>query len=246
MRRVLMTMAAVGFLLGAGVSISRADVVVFQRHRLLFSYNDYQPWNALGVNNLDVVNGTKVTSAGGLVTTTIDFGLGGPGVTALECPATSCTWSGNFAPGQNLLASINAGTGAGEGAITLDFSKGLAGVGFQIQSNVQGTFEAEIEGFDGSTALGTFYAVGNSNGLENNSAIFLGLQDLTGPGITSLRVLTYDCGSEDSTGNCDGFAINKLLFETSVSTTPEPSSLLLFGSGLTALGFLRRKLFSRS
>ncbi|HUI40988.1 MAG TPA: PEP-CTERM sorting domain-containing protein [Terriglobia bacterium] len=243
MRRLLLTMVAAAMVLGLGASAAKADSINFVRARMSFGYDDFQPWNALGVNNFNVTNGSTATSAGGLVTTTIDFGLGGPGSTLLECPGSSCTWNGNFSPQSSLLASFNENTLKGEGAITLDFSQGVSGVGFQIQGNYYGTFDAEIEAFNGANPLGTFYAFdGNSNGNNDNSAIFLGLQDLSGANITSIQVLAYDC-SGNGGGDCNGFAINRLLFETSSPTTPEPASLLLLGSGLGAVGFLRRKLF---
>lgn len=243
MRRVLLGLAATAMILGLGVSAAKADDIVFNPHRLSFGFDDYQPWNSLGINNFNVTNGSMATSAGGLITTTISFGLGGPGSTLLECPANNCTWNGNFSPSQSVLASYDANTGSGEGALTLSFSQGVAGVGFQVQANLYGTFEAEIEGFDGNTPLGTFFLAGNSTSDNNNSAIFLGLQDLTAPNITSIRVLTFNCQN----GDCLGFAINRLLFETSSQgATPEPASLLLLGSGLGAVSFLRRKLFRRS
>jgi PEP-CTERM motif len=244
MRRMLLGLAAAAMVLGLGVAAAKADTINFTRMRSSFAYDDFQPWNALGTNNFDVTNGSMATSAGGFITTTIDFGLGGPGVTALQCPAAGCTWVGNFAPSSSLLFSYDVNQGIGEGAINLSFSQGVYGVGFQVQSNIQGTFEAEVQAFDGSTPLGTFYAMGDSNGNEDNSAIFLGLQDLSGPNITGISVLAFDC-SGNGGGNCYGTAINRLLFETSGQTSaPEPAtaSLLLVGLGLGALSFLRRKM----
>lgn len=243
MRRLFMSVAAAAILIGAAAS-AKADLITVVRTKGTFSYSDYQPWAEIGVNNSNVTNGTVAMSKYGTVSTTIDFAQGGPGSTQLECPWTGCTWTGNFGPGDSVLTSINANTGGSEGAIDLTFSQGVAGVGFQIQGKSYGTFDAEIEAFDGSTPLGTFYAYnGNSNGNENGSAIFMGLQDLSGANITGIDILAYNCSGTGG-GSCDGTAIDRLLFET--TATPEPATLLLLGSGLTALGFLRRKLLGRS
>jgi hypothetical protein len=58
--------------------------------------------------------------------------------------------------------------------LKLRSSQGLAGVGLQIQANQYGTFDAEIEGSDGSsTPLGTFdVTYGDSNNDDHSRAIF--------------------------------------------------------------------------
>ncbi|HEV2425313.1 MAG TPA: PEP-CTERM sorting domain-containing protein [Terriglobia bacterium] len=244
MRRLLMSVAAVGILMGAAASAAKADSITLVRTIGTYSYNDYQPWAEIGVNNFNVTNGTVATSQFGTVSTTINFAQGGPGSTLLECPATNCTWAGTFGPGDSILASYNKNSHKGEGAIDLTFSKGLSGIGFEIQGNEYGTFSAEIEAFNGSTPLGTFYAFNGVSGYDPGSAIFMGLQDLSGANITGIDILAYNCSGNNG-GSCNGTAVDRLLFETG-TPTPEPSSLLLLGSGLGALTFLRRKLFSRS
>lgn len=243
MRRVLMSVAAAAILTGAVASAAKADNIKLVRSIGTFSYNDYQPWAEIGVNNYNVTNGTVATSQYGTISTTINFAQGGPGSTLLECPWSACTWSGDFGPGDSVLTSYNTSTGGAEGAIDLTFSQGVSGVGFQIQGNYYGTFDAEVEAFNGSTPLGTFYAYNGVSSYDPGTAIFMGLQDLSGANVTGIDILAYNCSGNNG-GSCDGTAVDRLLFET--TATPEPASLLLLGSGLTALGFLRRKLFSRS
>jgi len=247
MRRVVLVFLA-SVVLAASVPGAKADTI----HSILtgssFMSNDTLHWGVLGNNNFNVTNGTVATSNGGL-DATINFALGGPGSTLVQCPSSGCTWSGNFSPGQTLLTTYNASTGKGEGYLDLSFSEGIAGVGFQIEPNTYGKFQAEILAYDGSTLLGTWFTTGSATGNENNSADFLGLADLTGTDITSIKIQTFNCDGGQLPSCNYGFAINSLkLWEGSPypggTSTPEPASLMLLGSGLGALGFLRRKLAS--
>jgi hypothetical protein len=81
-----------------------------------------------------------------------------------------------------------------------------------------------------------FSESGDITGAGDNSSIYIGLLDTT-PGITSITFSLVG-GSTD-------FAINQLSLTNGVSMTPEPSSLLLFGTSLLGLAPFRRKLFGR-
>ena len=244
---ILFVASVIGALIGS--SAVKADTIQAISTGSSFESNDITHWGTLGTNNFSIANGTVATSTNGLGTT-IDFALGGPGSTLLQCPASSCTWNGNFAPGQNLLTTFNPKTHLGEGYLDLTFSHGIAGVGFQIEPNYVGKFQAEIFAYDGSTLLGKWFETGGATSNQNNSANFFGLGDFTGTDITSVQIETFNCGG-GSLPQCNyGFAINSLkIWENSSyprgTPTPEPAGLALVGSGLGALGFLRRKLVNR-
>jgi len=186
------------------------------------AFNDVAYWPGNCRQNLHSVlststNGVTITAtdAGKSIDTDIQQPPG--------CPYDG--WSGNFAPGDDLLYT-NA-----HGPLTLTFGKGIFGAGAQIGSNGYGGFTAKI-----CDNLGDCFT---ENGIEtknaDNSAIFIGLLD-TSPGITSI---TFDL-----TGTND-FSINEVSLKDSVATTPEPSSLILFATSLLGLAPFRRKLFGK-
>jgi PEP-CTERM motif len=224
-------------------SFAMADTVNVVTTSSGFASNDLLDWGQLGVNNFLVANGSTATSSNG-ITTTITFGTGGTGETLVQCSAPSCSWGGNFAPGENILSDLDSNTGGNSGDILLSFGTGIAGVGFQIEPNQAPvsveTFEAEIEVYISGVLADTFMEPGTeASHLENNSANFYGIEDLSGANITAIDVNTINCSVGN---NCLGFGINQLrIADSTVTPTPEPGTLVLLGSGLLGLGlFIRR------
>lgn len=100
----------------------------------------------------------------------------------------------------------------------------ISGFGLQIQPTFGGPFTARIEAFDAaSNSLGFFLEDGDSNSLEDDSAIFLGILS---PGIRSIT-LSLTAATKGHTEDF-GFNSPRIQAETPV---PEPASLLLLGAG---------------
>jgi PEP-CTERM motif-containing protein len=174
-------------------------------------------------------------------------GVPGLNVTVSEAPGASfkrvdqydqssgeCfSWIGNFGPCEKLL--FTGGSPGSNGPITLDFDSPVRGVGAQIQGSTIGLFTASIEAFDSlNNSLGSFTLAGNSTGDGDDSAIFIGILS------TAVDIDKVVFGVPISIGDPQTFAINGPRIQTN-GVVPEPSSLLLLGSGLAGLGLWRRR-----
>ena len=139
-------------------------------------------------------------------------------------------WTGNFTLGDPLLWTNS------NGPLTLDWFRGVQGVGVQIETNSYGPFTAQIQAFNGNTLLGTFLENGNSQPTEDGSAIFIGVRASLSE-ITSVEFSITSC-----TGNCADFTIDSVYFRAfNIEGVPEPASVVLLGSGLlAAVGSLRK------
>jgi hypothetical protein len=171
-----------------------------------------------------IPNGSTATSNSGSVSAVVNFAQGGDG----QRRDQGNGWGGNFAPGDELLWTNSPG----QGPLTFNFSTPITGVGANIQADFFGAFTAQIC----DQANNCFSENGNSNSNGDGSAIFIGLAN--DPGITSVTFSLLSCAFD-----CNDFAINQMDITTSTTTTPEPGTLVMFGSGILGLaGLVRRKL----
>ena len=236
MRSISFLLTISAMTLGSAAILS-ADVVVGTTTRT--GYNDSVDWGQVGLCNQTVASTFSATSAGGLTVTGREASGHVEGDIQRNADSSGgCSyngWFGNFAPGDKLLYTGNAFS-VGSGPVTLGFSTGVSGAGLQIMRDGFGGFTATIDAYNGATLLGTFSEAGTSGFTADNSAIFIGINDLSGANITSIVINT----------DTSNFAVNQLSLLT--NAVPEPSSVgmaLLLGLGVLTAAHRRRKNLSQ-
>ncbi len=210
--------AAVVCLSLVGSAGLRADVTSGVTSRSGFT--DIALWPMACVEGLP---SATTTSAGGVTVTATDAGDYIDEDIQVSPGCEYDGWFGNFAPGDGLLWTDD------NGPVTLSLSSPVNAIGTQIMTDFFGPFTAEIQIYDGGTLLGSFTEGGVSADTEDNSAIFIGMVDSTGPDITSAVFSVTAC-----TENCADFTINDVSL-SSVSSVPEPGTFALWSLGLASL-----------
>ena len=201
--------------------------LVLQTSRAGLSGTDSVDWSTAGAEFSNPSNPFTIMSTMGDTLTVSEAS------NTFERRNQSTGWAGNFASGDALLW-----TGGSNGPVTITFGTPVSGAGAQIMSDFFGAFTAEIDAYDSSNMLlGTVTENGVSNSNDDNSAIFIGAQDLATP--IAKMVFSLSFASNQPTD----FAINRLDLTTAAPmSTPEPGSVaMLVGMGLSGAGFLARR-----
>lgn len=174
---------------------------------------DSVDWSQLGPSYTTIPQNFTFTTANGV------SGSGSLATGTGEVRVQGDGWWGNFTNGDTVTwTDFN-------GPLTLNFSQGYTQIGAQIETDAYIPFTAQI-----CDATSCFTEDGVSNADGDGSAIYLGISSSTP--ITSVTFSVV--GDND-------FAINELTLDGPVSSTPEPSSLALLGTGLMGAATLARR-----
>jgi hypothetical protein len=203
--------------------------------------NDFTNWAQLGGDETGLAGPFSATSAQSIGVTGNFSATDNTGLVAVVCPATpTCTWgptTTGMVGGDTDIWAFDNGSGLGTGPITLSLGTSILGAGLYIQGDTTSAYTAAIQAFSGSTSLGAFSVTSDSDG----DPVFLGLKD-TSAVISQIQFSLTSCAGCSNLGD---FAVDTLLMTDVTSTTPEPSSVLLFGGGMAGLAWTLRRRSSK-
>src|SRR6266550_2742799 len=201
-------------------TVARADSLVLVSSQASQGANDSVLWSQLGADGTTLGSAAAATSTRG---SSVTLSLAGSNsLVSVTCPASPCSWTGaGFTAGDSLIWTSDTGNG-GNGPLTLNFSRGVSGVGALIQADRPGQFTAQIQALNGATSLGSFTVATNANG----DAAYIGVLDQSGANITSIVFSLMTCA-----GTCTDFAID------TVNLNSAPASLVSLVSSLSPSAF---------
>src|SRR6266550_1788391 len=201
-------------------TVARADSLVLVSSQASQGANDSVLWSQLGADGTTLGSAAAATSTRG---SSVTLSLAGSNsLVSVTCPASPCSWTGaGFTAGDSLIWTSDTGNG-GNGPLTLNFSRGVSGVGALIQADRPGQFTAQIQALNGATSLGSFTVASNANG----DAAYIGVLDQSGANITSIVFSLMICA-----GTCTDFAID------TVNLNSAPASLVSLVSSLSPSAF---------
>src|SRR6267143_1635198 len=197
-----------------------ADSLVLVTNQASQGANDSVLWSQLGADGTTLGSAAAATSTRG---SSVTLSLAGSNsLVSVACTASPCSWTGaGFTAGDSLIWTSDTGN-AGNGPLTLNFSRGVSGVGALIQADRPGQFTAQIQALNGATSLGSFTVASNANG----DAAYIGVLEQSGANITSIVFSLMTCA-----GTCTDFAIDTVNLNTA------PASLVSLVSSLSPSAF---------
>src|SRR6267142_339131 len=201
-------------------TVARADSLVLVTSQASQGANDSVLWSQLGADGTTLGSTAAATSTrGSSVTLSL---AGSSSLVSVACTASPCSWTGaGFTAGDSLIWTSDTGNG-GNGPLTLNFSRGVSGVGALIQADRPGQFTAQIQALNGATSLVSFTVASNATG----DAAYIGVLDQSGANITSIVFSLMTCA-----GTCTDFAIDTVNLNTA------PASLVSLVSSMSPSAF---------